>query len=134
MAVTLQSPPNMQTTALTSTGLSPRTAATLAYLSWWVTGLVFWLIEREDRFVRFHAAQSLIAFGAVALLITAFLVLAAASLSFLPAAFTVFLTAAGLTWLGGIALWLVAMWQAANGGAFRLPLAAAWADRINHDS
>jgi uncharacterized membrane protein len=121
----------MTTAALTSTGLTPRTAATLAYLSWWVTGLLFWLIEREDRFVRFHAAQALTAFGALALLITVFLVLAAASLSFLPAAFTAFLAAAGLTWLGGMGLWLVAMWKAASGEAFRLPLAAQWADRIN---
>jgi len=122
----------MQTTGLTtSTGLTPRTAATLAYLSWWVTGLVFWVIEREDRYVRFHAAQAMTAFGAVALLIAAFLVLAAASLSFLPAAFTALLAAASITWLGGIALWLLAMWKTANGEAFRLPLAADWADRIN---
>lgn len=121
----------MQTAAVSSTGLPPRTAATLAYLSWWLTGLVFWLLEREDRFVRFHAAQALVAFGALAVLITVFLVLAAASLSFLPAAFTVLLTAAGVTWAGGLVLWLVAMWKAASGEAFRLPLAAEWADRIN---
>src|SRR5436190_17079513 len=131
MADTLQPRSPMTTAALTSTGLTPRTAATLAYLSWWVTGLLFWLIEREDRFVRFHAAQALTAFGALALLITVFLVMAAASLSFLPAAFTAFLAAAGLTWLGGMVLWLVAMWKAASGEAFRLPLAAQWADRIN---
>ena len=122
----------MQTDTLTSTGLTPRTAATLAYLSWWVTGLIFWLIEREDRFVRFHAAQALTAFGALALLIAVFLALAAASLSFLPAAFTLFLMAAGATWMGGMFLWLFAMWKAASGEAFRLPLAAHWADRINN--
>ena len=43
----------MQTAAATSTGLAPRTAATLAYAAWWMTGLIFWLLEREDRFVRF---------------------------------------------------------------------------------
>jgi uncharacterized membrane protein len=123
----------MQTTALTSTGLTPRTAATLAYLSWWVTGLVFWLVEREDRFVRFHAAQALVAFGAISAMIAAFLGLAGASLSFLPAAFNLLLAAAALTWLGGIALWLMAMWKAANGDAFRLPLAADWADRITRN-
>ena len=76
----------MQTTAVTSTGLTPRTAATLAYLSWWVTGLVFWLVERQDRFVRFHAAQAMVAFGAISVMIAAFLGLAGAALSFLPAA------------------------------------------------
>jgi len=120
----------MQTMAMTSTGLTPRTGATLAYLAWWMTGLLFWVLEREDRFVRFHAAQALTVFGALSLAIAALLVLAAASLSFLPAAFTPLLTAAGVTWVSGVALWVVAMWKAANGEAFRIPLAAGWADRL----
>ena len=120
----------MSTAALTSTGLTPRTGATLAYLAWWVTGLVFWALEREDRFVRFHAAQAVAVFGAVALLITLFLVLAVLSLSFLPSAFGLLLVAAGVTWLLGVGLWLVAMWKVASGEAFRLPLAAEWAESM----
>jgi uncharacterized membrane protein len=120
----------MQMAVGTSTGLPPRTAATLSYAAWWLTGLVFWFLERQDRFVRFHAAQAISAFGIVALLIAAFGLLAAASLSFLPAAFVLFLGAAGVTWVGAIALWLVAMWKAANGEAFRIPLAAELADRL----
>ena len=131
MADTLQRPPTMQTVAVTSTGLTPRTAATLTYLSWWITGVLFWLVERDDRFVRFHAAQAVVAFGAISVMIAVFLGLAAASLSFLPAAFNLFLAAAGVTWLGGMVLWLTTMWKAASGEAFRLPLAAQWADRIN---
>jgi uncharacterized membrane protein len=124
----------MQTTIATSTGLAPRTAATLAYVAWWITGLIFWLLEREDRFVRFHAAQAIAAFGAIALLVILFGGLAGASLSFLPAAFTPLLVAAFVTWLGGLALWLVAMWKAASGDAFRIPLAADWADKLNRES
>jgi uncharacterized membrane protein len=116
--------------AITSTGLTPRTAATMAYLAWWVTGAVFWALEREDRFARFHAAQAVVAFGAVALLIMLFLLLAVLSLSFAPAAFVLLLVAAGATWLGGVCLWLLAMWKVASGDAFRLPLAAGWADRL----
>jgi uncharacterized membrane protein len=124
----------MQTMAMTSTGLTPRTGATLAYLAWWITGLLFWVLEREDRFVRFHAAQALTVFGALSLTIGVLLVLAAGSLSFLPAAFTPLLTAAGVTWVCGVALWVIAMWKAANGEAFRIPLAAGWADRLNGNS
>ena len=29
----------------------------------WITGLIFFLAEKENRFVRFHAMQSLITFG-----------------------------------------------------------------------
>ena len=120
-------------TALTSTGLTPRTGATLAYLAWWLTGLVFWVVEREDRFVRFHAAQAVAVFGAVSLLVAVFLGLAALSLSFLPAAFLWFLAAAAVIWVGGLALWFVAMWKAASGDAFRIPLAADWADKLNRE-
>jgi uncharacterized membrane protein len=130
----LDADPVIQTTVATSTGLAPRTAATLAYAAWWITGLIFWLLEREDRFVRFHAAQAIAAFGAIALLVILFGGLAGASLSFLPAAFTPLLVAAFVTWLGGLVLWLTAMWKAASGDAFRIPLAADWADKLNRES
>jgi uncharacterized membrane protein len=119
-----------QTPTATSTGLPPRTAATLAYAAWWITGLIFWFLERQDRFVRFHAAQAITAFGAIAVLVVVLGGLAGASLSFLPAAFTPLLIAAFVTWLGGVVLWLVAMWKAASGDAFRIPLAADVANRL----
>jgi uncharacterized membrane protein len=123
----------MQAVGETSTGIAPRTAATLAYAAWWITGLIFWLLEK-DRFVRFHAAQSITAFGTIAFLIVGFGGLAGASLSFLPAAFVPLLGAAFVTWIGGVALWLLTMWKAASGDVFRIPLAADWADRLNRES
>jgi uncharacterized membrane protein len=120
----------VHTAAATSTGLAPRTAAVLAYAGWWLTGAIFWYLERKDRFVRFHAAQAVTAFGTIAILIGAFCALAVASLSFLPSAFNLFLGAAVLTWVVGTALWVVAIWKAASGDAWRIPLAADWADRI----
>ncbi|MND00238.1 hypothetical protein D3C83_187800 [compost metagenome] len=66
----------------------------------------------------------------IALFIGAFGFLAIASLSFMPSAFLPFVWAAGLTWVAGLALWGVAMWKAANGEAWRIPLAAELADRM----
>lgn len=54
-------------TLKTTTGLPRNTAAALSYVGLWVTGLVFLLIEK-DEFVRFHAMQSLIVFGALSIL------------------------------------------------------------------
>jgi uncharacterized membrane protein len=113
-----------------STGLAPRLAAPLAYAGWWLTGLVIWAVERRDAYVRFHAAQAITAFGLIALFIGAFGALAVASLSFLPSAFGPFVWAAALTWLGGLVLWVISMWKAANGDRWRIPLAAELADRI----
>ncbi len=49
----------------TSTGLNGRTEALLSYVLGWFSGLIFFVIERKNRFVRFHAAQSFIFFGIV---------------------------------------------------------------------
>jgi uncharacterized membrane protein len=113
-----------------STGLSPRVAAPLAYAGWWVTGVILWYVERRDRAIRFHAAQSVAAFGIIAGAILAFGFLAFLSLSFLPSAFIPFIWAAAVTWAGGVLLWLVAMWKAAAGDAWRIPVAADLADRL----
>ena len=63
----MQNPPPVQTSspppaqiAKSSTGLDENVAALLSYVMFWVTGLVFFLIEKESRLVRFHAVQALI--------------------------------------------------------------------------
>ena len=113
-----------------STGLSSRTAAALAYGGWWVTGLILWFLERRDRVARFHAAQSVVAFGTIAFLVLSFGFLAAASLSFLPAAFTVLIGIAVFAWVVGVALWAVSLWKAATGVEWRIPFASDLADRM----
>jgi uncharacterized membrane protein len=113
-----------------STGLPSPTAAALAYAGWWMTGAIFWFVERRDRYVRFHAAQSTILFGAVAALICLCLMLAVLSLSFLPWAFSVFVIAGALTWLAGVIVWGVALWKASSGDEWRIPVAADLADRF----
>jgi uncharacterized membrane protein len=106
-----------------STGIPSRTAAALAHSGWWITGAIFFLLERRDPFVRRHAAQAVGVFGALSLVMLLFGVLAVASLTFLPAAFGFFTVAAGVTWLVGLVLWGIAMWKAINGGAWHIPAA-----------
>ena len=113
-----------------STGLPRRVAAPLAYAGWWITGFIIWFVERQDRYIRFHAAQALAAFGLIALLVAGFGLLAVASLSFLPDAFLPFTWAAALTWVGGMILWALSMWKAATGESWRIPIAADLADRL----
>ena len=114
-----------------STGLSSPVAAALAYSGWWVTGSIFWWLERRDRYVRFHAAQAVIAFGAIALLIALCAAFAVLSLSFMPSMFAIFASAAALTWLAGVVLSGVSMWKAACGDGWRIPVAADWAERLS---
>jgi len=65
----MQNPPPVQTAApKSSTGLDENIAALLSYVFTWVSGLIFFLIEKDSRFVRFHAMQSIL-LGASALII-----------------------------------------------------------------
>ncbi len=49
----------------TQSGLAENVAASLCYVVGWVTGLIFFLIDKRPN-VRFHAAQSIVVFGAPA--------------------------------------------------------------------
>ena len=43
-----------------STGLDENIAALLAYVFGWISGLIFFLIEKDSKLVRFHGMQSLL--------------------------------------------------------------------------
>src|ERR1044072_9260801 len=42
----------------TGSGLDPKLAAALSYI--WIVGLIFFFIEKENKFIRFHALQSIL--------------------------------------------------------------------------
>src|SRR5579863_7234119 len=51
-----------QTTQGSQAGMAENVAALLCYVLGWVTGIIFYLIDKRP-FVRFHAAQSMVVFG-----------------------------------------------------------------------
>lgn len=51
----MQNPPPGQQTSM---GLAPNVAAALAYI--WIVGLIFFFIEKTNKFVRFNAMQSVL--------------------------------------------------------------------------
>lgn len=96
----------------TSTGLDANLAAALSYLLGFVSGLVFLLVEKENRFVRFHAMQSLLAFGAITLL---WMLLSAVPLLGIVFGVFVIIPASAI-------LWLLLMFKAYQGEEFKLPI------------
>ena len=52
----------------TSTGIKPQLGGLFSYLLGFITGLIFYMVERENKFVRFHALQSIVTFFPVLLL------------------------------------------------------------------
>src|SRR5437868_7471799 len=113
----------------TSTGLSARTEAILGYLFWWLGGLVFFVIERKNRFVRFHAAQSIIFFGGVSVLLEVLhLISLIPLLGFLLAIPISF--ASSIITVIAILTWLFMMFQMYRGRNFRIPIVSEYADRL----
>jgi uncharacterized membrane protein len=102
----------------TSTGLNENIAGLLCYVLGWLSGVIFILIEPENKFVRFHAMQSIIVFG--------ILTIAGIILGYVPF----------IGWLVPVVsfiLWVVLMVKAYQGTRFKIPWAGnqaeRWADR-----
>ena len=113
-----------------SLGLSPRLAAALAYGGWWMSGALMWWVERRDLYVRFHAAQSLMAFGLLAVVIATLGMLAIVSLQLAPRAFQPLMLLTGATAVAAVLLWALAVWCAATGARWHRPIIGGYAERL----
>jgi uncharacterized membrane protein len=98
--------------AKSSIGLDGNVAGALAYAMGWVTGLAFLLVERENQYVRFHAFQSALAFGALSI---AWMVAVS-----IPPFGWVF--AVVVIWPFSLVLWLFMMFKAYQGERYKLPV------------
>ena len=113
----------------TSTGLNGRTEALLSYVLGWFSGLIFFVIERKNRFVRFHAAQSFIFFGIVSVVYIVIRLLSIIPL--LGFLLSPVLGCATLILLIPAALiWVLLMIQAYRGVTIRLPIVGGYAESL----
>lgn len=110
----------MQTKDLgkTSLGIEANIAALLSYLLGFVTGIIFYVLEKENKFVRFHAMQSMLVFGALFVL----------SIVLQFVLFILWPLAVILN-IAGIALWVIMMVKAYQGEYFKLPIAGDIAEK-----
>ncbi len=102
----------------TSTGLAENVAGLLCYVLGWISGIIFLLIEQENKFVRFHAFQSIYVFG--------ILTIASIILGWIP------FIGGVLVWLIsvlGFILWIVLMIKAYQGVKYKLPRAGDFAEK-----
>jgi len=68
-----------------SLGMDENIAGLLCYVAGWISGLVFFLLEKENKFVRFHALQSIYTFLGltVAMFVMSFIPIIGAFVNFL---------------------------------------------------
>ncbi len=113
-------PPGSGTTA---TGLTQNVAGALAYLLGPITGILFLIVEKENRFVRFHAMQSTV--FCIAWIIISF------GLSFFTSVpvlgWIVGILTSFVLGLAGFILWLFLMWKAFQGEEWELPVVGPFA-------
>lgn len=109
----------------TSSSLDPNTAAGLSYLAWWITGLIFFLIEKQNRFVRFHAMQSILTFVAISILYVVIGIIA--SIPYIGLVSCILWPVVGL---GSLALWIYLMINAFQGKYVKLPIVGDYAERF----
>jgi uncharacterized membrane protein len=110
-----QQPPGYQPQQ--SSGLSENVASGLSYVFGWLTGLIFFLIDKRPE-VRFHAMQSIV-FAVVAMLVGWIRLLTSGFLS-------------GLLWLVSLVFfftWIFVMIQAFQGRHFKLPVIGDFAEQ-----
>jgi uncharacterized membrane protein len=101
-----------------STGMQPNLAALLSYVLGFITGFIFYFVEKENKFVRFHAMQSIVTFLAlfVAQIILGMIPILGWILAFLIA-------------IGSFILWIILMIKAYQGEYYKLPIAGDIAEK-----
>ncbi len=101
-----------------STGLDENIAGLLCYVLGWVSGIVFLILDQENKFVKFHAIQSIIIFGVLSVL--------NGLLGWIP----VFGLIVGI--ISGIlafVLWILLMVKANQGERYKIKWAGDYAER-----
>ena len=90
-------------------------AAALSYVLGWLTGLIFFVIEKESKYVKFHAMQSII-FSVAWTILSILLVV----------------TVVGPMFLGivGLVVWVICIIKAYSGEMFKLPVIGDMAEKI----
>jgi uncharacterized membrane protein len=112
----------LDATVPSSTGLDPSVAAALAYLAGPLSGTLILLAERTNRFVRFHAWQSIIGLGGLGATVIGLLFFAfAALLLFSPTLFTWLYRLAGVAAVVWVIAWAVCLVKAFRGAAWKMP-------------
>jgi uncharacterized membrane protein len=111
-------PPSQPAPAAGSPASSSRTNVILAYLLWWITGLIFLFVSKDDPDVKWNAAQSVVVLGGI------WLIGLIVSIIFAPAGAVIYLVA--------FVYWVIFLYGAFNyqGGHIKAPGISQFTDQL----
>ena len=112
----MSEPPPLPPGEKSSLHIDPNLAGALCYLFGCLSGIIFFLLESENKRVRFHALQSVFIF-AVLTVVSILSVILAIITDFLP-----FRLATSLIWLAHVVIWLVMVIKTYQGQTVKIPL------------
>ncbi|HEU4784581.1 MAG TPA: hypothetical protein VFS83_14665 [Ktedonobacterales bacterium] len=115
--------------------ITAETAAGFSYLFWWVSGLLVYFNERENRYVRFHAVQSILLTGALSIFSVFAFTIAALFNDFFQSSHqsfwhTLCIGTIVLSLIVVLLPWLLAMIAAFTGTYLQLPKIGEYAERF----
>jgi uncharacterized membrane protein len=90
----------------------------LCYLGGWITGIIFFIIEKENKIVRFHAVQSIAI--SVVLMVVYFI------LGLIPIIGWIIMPFVGIA---SFILWIILMLKAYQGKMYKLPVIGDFAEK-----
>ena|ERR1044072_4825243 len=142
----MQNPPPVQVSSQppaqvgkSSTGLDENIAALLSYVFGWLSGLIFFLMEKDSRLVRFHAMQSILLSVAAIVIFVVFWIIAGVAtlalgyissiLSFLVWIVTVLV--GGVLGLAIVVGAIICLVKAFQGQYFKLPVIGNMAEKFS---
>jgi len=99
----------------TGTGLQENVAGLLCYVLGWVTGILFLILEPNNKFIKFHAVQSIIVFGVIFIIDMIFIWVYVVSL---------------IIGILALILWVFLMYQAYQGKKYMVPIAGVYAEKM----
>ena len=112
-----------------STGLAPNVASLLCYVCTFITGIVFLIIEKDNKDVRFHAWQAII-FGIDALVVQIGLSILGAILGAIASVMGLIIgILAPVVWLVFFIFWIICMIKAYQGERYKLPILGDMAEK-----
>lgn len=101
----------------TKLGLEENLEAMLCYVLGWISGIAFLLLEKDSEFVRFHAAQSTVAF--LGFTVASVII---GHLATIPIIGLFFLIINALIAICAAIVWIVCIIKAFQGERFKLPI------------
>ena len=111
----------------TQLGLEENLEGALCYLFGFITGIVFYVMEPKNKFVRFHAMQSIVIF--LPLMILGFILSSIGWFIFLGPVWIIISLLTWITWILFFVLWLILMLKAYSGKKFKVPIAGDIAEK-----